>query len=296
MTNRFDKHELNSIISYLDSIRFNFVDYLKDAKHGIMTAIKNSSKWSSSYELDTYKLMNDLQNSNSKSNCTESISKETESLSFPFAKRPSHELDYDPEEFLLNLDLFNNSFNDLPPKSSRSTLNLFSKENNFEESEGVDEYDDEDFDDEDEGESSFNEVESSNKDSKTTRKKVKKMLKQKTTTDDLFDSSILSTRNDSNKKLSSTSKIKELTAGQTASKKQMVNKEEATKREQKRERRQKRRDRAAANDFYKFAFDNELTETSSESDTDSSARNEIVDSVTNSKHINIITNFNMILR
>ncbi len=256
----------------MDSIRFNFVDYLKDAKSGIVQTIKNCSKWSSSYELDTFKLMNELHSS--KSNCTESIIlKENESQLNQCAKRPSQELDYDPEEFLLNLDLFSNSFNEAPPKSNRSTSNLFSKENNlnFDESQSVDEYDDEDFDEEDDDDGIS--LKSNSSKTKTAQnKKAKKIAKQQTATDEIFESSILSNKVDSRP---SQSKKAKSSVTEKSVKKKVLNQEEIIKREKKRERRQKRRDRAAANDFYILSFDNELTGTSSsESETDSSSKNE----------------------
>ncbi len=274
--NRFEKNELNGIISYLDSIRFNFVDYLKDAKIGILQTIRNSSKWSSSYELDTYKLMNDLHSS--KSNCTESIIKENDSQSYPYAKRPAQELDYDPEEFLLNLDLFSNSFNEAPAKSNRSTLNLFSKEN-FDESESVDEYEDEDFDDDDDEAASQDKVSinsKSNKIKSLSNRKTKTIDEQQTTTEDIFNGSILSNKVDTNKDQALGKKKNVSSKSNSKSvKKKVLSPEEMLKRDQKRERRQKRRDRAAANDFYVLSFDNEVTETSSsESETDSSSKNE----------------------
>ena len=276
----------------MDSIRFNFVDYLKDAKSGILHTVKHSSKWSSHYEYDTYTLMND-----SKSNCTDNTKENDHQQQLnqqrSIAKRPSPELDYDPEEFLLNLDLFNSSFNESAPKSSRSTANLFAKEQHFDETES-DEEEDDDYDENDDEDdlSSVNDRDSlrsgSSKANKS-RKRIKKILPQQTTTDELFDSSMQSHNNvDSLKKkkvihADSTSSVKKAMA---SNKKKELSVEEALKRDKKRERRQKRRDRAA--DFYVLSFDNELTETSS-SESDSSSKNEINNSTANSMHCDFLT-------
>jgi hypothetical protein len=222
--------------------------------------------------------MNDLHSS--KSNCTESIIKENDSQAYLYAKRPAQELDYDPEEFLLNLDLFSNSFNEVPAKSNRSTLNLFSKEN-FDESESVDEYDDEDFDDDDDEAASQDKVSinsKSNKIKSLSNKKAKTIGEQPTTTDDILNGSILSNKVDTNKDQALAKKknvLSKINSNEKSVKKKVLSPEEMLKRDQKRERRQKRRDRAAANDFYVLSFDNEVTETSSsESETDSSSKND----------------------
>ena len=105
---RFIPKNLNLILEMLDSMNFNFVDYLKDSREGILSCYQKSQKWSS-----TYDFVSDLTNLNS----TKILDK------------PSQELDYDPEEFLFNLNISSGSINE-NAKSTRSTVNLFNREAN----------------------------------------------------------------------------------------------------------------------------------------------------------------------
>ncbi|RNA15972.1 hypothetical protein BpHYR1_050963 [Brachionus plicatilis] len=101
-------NNLELILEMLDSMNFNFVDYLKDSKQGILSSSQKSHKWSS-----TYDFVSDLTNLNS----TKILDK------------PSQELEYDPEEFLFNLNISSGSINE-NTKSTRSTINLFPRELN----------------------------------------------------------------------------------------------------------------------------------------------------------------------
>ena len=100
---------MNNIVGHLDGMRFNFVDYLKDAKLGIVNSSNTTSRWSFNYDI---------------SNATNSLIDHSKANIKTEIKQPSHELDYDAEEYLLNLNIFTTSLTD-PVKSTRSTINLF---------------------------------------------------------------------------------------------------------------------------------------------------------------------------
>lgn len=102
--------DLSNTVSYLDGSHFNFIDYLKDAQRGIACSTQISLKWSCFYDASTF-----TNESNSDSSQSQLTAKHT---------RPSHELDYDAEEYLLNLNIFTSSLSD-PIKSARTTQNLF---------------------------------------------------------------------------------------------------------------------------------------------------------------------------
>lgn len=105
---RFAPKNLNLTLEMLDSINFNFVDYLKDSREGILSCCQKSQKWSS-----TYDFVSDL----------------TRLKSTKILDKPSQELDYDPEEFLFNLNISSGSINE-NAKSTRSTVNLFNRDVN----------------------------------------------------------------------------------------------------------------------------------------------------------------------
>ena len=113
---RFEENEVGSIVAYLDCMRLNFMDYLKDAKQGILKTSDQAIKWSFNYEVFVPNT-----NTEQQQNQTEPTMKPTKNLK----TRPSAELDCDAEEFLLNLNIFSSSLHD-PTKSARSTINLFS--------------------------------------------------------------------------------------------------------------------------------------------------------------------------
>jgi hypothetical protein len=226
----FETNELNKMLHYLESTRFDFVNYLRDANAGICDTIEKTKKWSQKYDLI------EMTNENE----------------FKDETRLSHDiLDYDAEEFLLNLNIFSSSLlNDsTQSKSNRSTQHI-----NY---------------DSDSDLNSLNEVQhhyaNPNQKNQNISKKLLNKLARKeklrTTTDDLFDSSILSNKNDNmfEENLSTSSRTNKL-------------KENAfSKLERKLERKQQRREKAK--DFYILSFDNELSETSSsESQTDSDDR------------------------
>lgn len=48
-----ETNELDSTMAYLDHIRFNYVDYLKDAKAGILFTSHKTSKWLLRYDACT---------------------------------------------------------------------------------------------------------------------------------------------------------------------------------------------------------------------------------------------------
>ena len=87
------------------------MDYLKDAKQGILKTSDHVTKWSFNYAIfgDDQMSQNDT-NKPGQSNL-----------------RPSTELESDAEEFLLNLNIFSTSLHE-QAKSARSTMNLFAKD------------------------------------------------------------------------------------------------------------------------------------------------------------------------
>lgn len=224
----FETNELNTLLQYLESTRFDFVNYLRDANVGICDTIEKTKKWSQKYDV------NEL--------AYESQLKEETHL--------SHDtLDYDAEEFLLNLNLFSGSLlNDsAQSKSNRSTQHI-----NYDS--------DSDLNSLNESQHNFNPNQKSQKVGKKSGIKSTRKENMRTTTDDLFDSSILANKNDKmfEENMSSSTRTNKL-------------KEDAlSKLEKKLERKQRRREKAK--DFYILSFDNELSETSSsesQSDSDS---------------------------
>lgn len=247
LNSTFDKNELNTIISYLDGMRFNFVDYLKDAKSGILYTIQKTYKWSSCYDVPTSAQAHEAHDM---TNGSKTNSLDTSKGS----KNAFHDLDCDAEEYLLNLNIFSSSLSDTVEKSTRSTMNLFAKDND--ESEGVD-YE----------ASSTTETDTfGSDDAVKSKRKAKKNTKEiatnknrRTTTEDIFESSILSQKFDKN-----------IEEGPETNKNELLNEEDLAKKEKKRQKKERRRNRAVANDFYVLSFDNELSETSSSSSDDSS--------------------------
>ena len=215
-TYRFESNDLNSIVGYLDGKRFNFVDYLKDAKQGILATTEAASKWSCNYEpssLDSF--ISDADTAKP-------------------MQRALHELDYDAEEYLLNLNIFASSLND-PVKSSRNTMQLFAKDNDSALEDNID------FDLSSLTESKRDTKHDHKPDSETSSKRrVKKFKKIKQP--DMIDKKSLTKENIL--VVSTQSNLK------------------------KRERmKTKRRERA--NDFYFLSFDNELSDSSNSSSASS---------------------------
>ncbi|CAF0733065.1 unnamed protein product [Brachionus calyciflorus] len=108
----FPIDDLAIFLSFLDSMNFNFVEYLKDSRSGILLSTQKSHKWSSHYDF-----VSNLNNLNS-----------TKIIDENQFFQPSQELEYDPEEYLFNLNISSGSLNDNNPKSTRTTVNLFAKE------------------------------------------------------------------------------------------------------------------------------------------------------------------------
>ena len=142
LSNSFDENELQTIFSYLENMRFNFVDYLKDAKIGILYTTQKTRKWSCTYDVNSCQIVNELNNNsanelldvstngnnisqNSSCATTNNNNNNNNKSSQSTSNMPAHELDYDPEEFLINLNIASSSLNDTN-KSLRSTSNLFS--------------------------------------------------------------------------------------------------------------------------------------------------------------------------
>lgn len=201
---------------FLDSMRFNFVDYLKDSKNGILTSTQKSLKWSSTYDFV----------SNLSSNNLNSTKIQDENQFY--LSQPSQELDYDPEEYLFNLNISSGSLHEPAAKSARSTMNLFAKDNY--EHESI-EYDSSSLNNSDEA--------------KKNKVRTKTISKQNITR---------------NKKSKSNEEILRNSKKNTPS----------------RAKRSTRRNRASANDFYILSFDNELSETSSDSSSSQSSLDEAV--------------------
>lgn len=110
----FETTDMNNTIAYLDGSHFNYADYLKDAQQGISNSTQISLKWSYFYDASNY--LNDTSATNSDSSQTKNQQNKL--------NRPSHELDYDAEEYLLNLNIFASSLSD-PIKSTHNTQNIF---------------------------------------------------------------------------------------------------------------------------------------------------------------------------
>jgi hypothetical protein len=274
LSNSFDDTELQTIFSYLENMRFNFVDYLKDAKIGILYTTQKTRKWSCNYDVNSSQLnelnsnstneLLDLSNNghNVSHNNSSATNNTTNNEKFNVGTNnlPAHELDYDPEEFLINLNIASSSLND-PNKSLRSTSNLFSSKEIEHEILG-------DFDDSlndtnetiDKINNSSIRLIKSNK-NKSDNKKSRKSTKHNSCT--IKNSTILEDVNENierlNKKLNKT-------------------KEEKTKR-------RSRRAAGASNDFYILSFDNELSETSQSESSDSEEFSESSESITNKKEV-----------
>ena len=131
----FDPNELLTILSFYDNMRFNFIEYLKDAKSGILKTSLKTNKWSCQYEesnnnnTNTTALQNDSE--------TKSLSRRANLISSPTNDKETNsdaktntsqfqELDCDPDEFLFHLKLNASSLDEANVKSLRSTMNLFS--------------------------------------------------------------------------------------------------------------------------------------------------------------------------
>lgn len=97
-----DKNELDSTLAYLDNIRFNYVDYLKDAKSGITMTAEKTSKWSLRYDVNS-------------TSTSDAISRRGASKSSQIVQSQlsSSDLDADVEEFFFNLNLSSNTFNEV---------------------------------------------------------------------------------------------------------------------------------------------------------------------------------------
>jgi len=112
---RFESKDLTNTISFLDGSHFNFVDYLKDAHQGILCSTQISRNWSYSYDTSHFQsgqAINTIDSSQT---------------AFKF---PSHELEYDAEEYLLNLNIFTSSITDPISKSSKRKSKKSSKMHN----------------------------------------------------------------------------------------------------------------------------------------------------------------------
>jgi hypothetical protein len=194
-------------------MRFNFVDYLKDAKLGILNSANKSYKWSFNYDISNYSIFNNKNDTKNKQNLA--------------SNRPSPELDYDAEEYLLNLNIFTSNLSD-PTKSTRSTMNLFSNSKNefvdFDSQSLLTEY----KNNNNNSNKIISEQNSNNNLIKSKRKKNTKSKHRRTTTSTTVASSSFSLKFD----------------------------DVSTKRQKMRSKRQEK-----ANDFYFLTFDNELSDT-----------------------------------
>ena len=102
--------ELDSTLAYLEGIRFNYVDYLKDAKKGISNTADKTSKWSSHYDVSE---KNSSVAANRRSTTTTTASSSSSKSPSGVAltpnnhapNQPSHELEADVEEFFFNLNV-----------------------------------------------------------------------------------------------------------------------------------------------------------------------------------------------
>jgi hypothetical protein len=235
-------------------MRFNFVEYLKDAKFGIERTAQRTTKWMHNYDtLSTNSLSTNL-NSNSQQNVElveqsssennnttaaatvnskqaspkkspqHSILAESMTANNQYNMSSFHELDYDPDEFLFNLKINSTSLEDPNIRSARSTVNIFAKDE--------EENDDDDDDDDD---------------------------------DEL---SILSERHEP-KNSNSKSKHhhhKGTSSSSSSSTKPVRSSEKKT--DSSAPKRRAKNPRNRSNDFYVLSFDNELSETESTTTTD----------------------------
>ncbi len=151
MFQRFtDSTELVYILGFYDHMRFNFIEYLKDARFGIEKTAERSIKWMHNYDTLSENSLTKL-NSNSEQNVA-AIAQEhsnadsttvrskqaspkkspqhvlADGMTNPSNANSFHELDYDPDEFLFNLKINSASLEDPNVKSARSTVNIFSKD------------------------------------------------------------------------------------------------------------------------------------------------------------------------
>jgi hypothetical protein len=101
----FDDNELTNIFKYLNKMTFNFNEYLKDAKLGISNTSKRALKWSFHYDL---------------------LAGESSDQIMASCK----ELEYDPDEFLLNMSICLSTMSD--PFRRKKELSKF--DNNIEKS------------------------------------------------------------------------------------------------------------------------------------------------------------------
>lgn len=209
---------MSNIANYLDGSQFNFIDYLKDAQQGILMATQSSLKWSAFYNTP----------SNTSENSDSSQTPFTKSENNIPGKAPSHELDYDAEEYLLNLNIFSTSIND-PIKSTRTTQNIFESNND-----DVNDYDSMSHDYKRESSISSDAVRNDDE-LKKIKKKSRKSPRYKT---------------DNLPEVKNSSVDKENCENLT------VPKADAAKKRQ----RMRHRRRERANDFYFISFDNELSE------------------------------------
>jgi hypothetical protein len=145
-----DSTELVYILGFYDHMRFNFIEYLKDARFGIEKTAERSIKWMHNYDTLSENSLTKL-NSNSEQNVA-AIAQEhsnadsttvrskqaspkkspqhvlADGMTNPSNANSFHELDYDPDEFLFNLKINSASLEDPNVKSARSTVNIFSKD------------------------------------------------------------------------------------------------------------------------------------------------------------------------
>jgi len=201
---------------------------LKDAKLGIVKTANQTIKWSFNYDISAYS--SDIHFKN---------------IRHQTLKHPSAELDYDAEEYLLNLNIFSSSLVDpmsLNTKSSRSTMNLFSNHK--------DDY--ADFDSQsllDQNRPKESDLKKNHQD--TSSHKVKRKLKKSTKSSNRNTNTIASS---SSKNMFDDHVLEELT-----DKVSKLKKRQRVKRCEK------------ASDFYFLTFDNELSDSDASSTESSSA-------------------------
>jgi hypothetical protein len=289
---RFDSaQQLNTIASYVDSMRFNFVEYLRDAKLGITQTAEKTQEWSLRYDLSDGGIAESIrkerqQSSNQSSNTNSQFNHHHHSrhhYNYQQQKllqkqQQQAELDYDAEEFLLHLNLYSIESSS---KSRHSTMSLFanssiSKQNGclghqyLAAQQQLVDYENEDevlekhklvFDEPISSKSESNQKSNGNRRQKMSKKKLIKssedLLRVQRRTQEILK---LNMNNGANNALDMSNNSLSVTAADEN------NREEKAKRTESR----KSRRRAAANDFYILAFDNELSGSSASSSRSSS--------------------------
>ena len=110
-------------------MRFNYIDYLKDAKAGILNTAEETSNWSCRYDvITTAGLTNSNPSTLEIKSKQQQQQQQKENISSS-NKLLSNDLDNDVEEFFFHLNLSTTIFNNDPSRSTRSTMNLFNNTN-----------------------------------------------------------------------------------------------------------------------------------------------------------------------